>query len=223
MKWNCPLMKNTLLGRLSVLVLSVTSAVCSSLPGASAADDAYRAASTTAVFAGEVQVNTTARWERGGSVLPGSSRPPAAPSSLNDFPYDHRLSRLHPRAESLDITLLYQLTDMFSLYGGGWFLSAAEPGSLKPRAAKFGLDFTSPWLFLDHTLQPVGAAEFKAHKGYDLSADFSVRAGLRWTDARNPDRSLSFMLEGFVGNSQSTVPGSQQKLNYLGLGLHYAW
>jgi hypothetical protein len=216
------LMKNKLLRRLSVPILSVT--VCPlPLPNASAAEAAYGTSYTTAVFAHEVQVNTTVRWESGGSLLPGSSSPPAAHSSLNALRYDHRLSRLHPRAESLDITLLYQLTEMFSLYGGGWFLSAAESGSLKPRAMKFGLDFASPWLFLDRTIQPVGAAEFRSHKGYDWSADFSVRAGLRWNDARNPDRSLSLRLEGFVGNSQSTVPGSRQKIDYLGLGLHYAW
>jgi uncharacterized protein DUF1207 len=216
------LMKSKLLRRLSVLILSVT--VCPlPLPNTSAADDTYGTAYTTAVVAREVQMNTIVRWESGGSLLSGSSSPSAAHSSLNVLLYDHRLSHFHPRAESLDITLLYQLTEMFSLYGGGWFLSAAESGSLKPRAAKFGLDFASPWLFLDRTIQPVGATEFRSHKGYDWSADFSVRAGLRWNDTRAPDRSLSLMLEGFVGNSQSTVPGSRQKINYLGLGFHYAW
>ena len=214
-------MQNKLLRRLSVLILSIT--VCPlSLPNAKAADNAYSTASTTAVFAREVQVNTAAWWERGGSLLPGSSASPASLSPLNEVRYD-RFSRIRPRAESLDVTLLYRLTDVVSLYGGGWFLSAAEPGSLKPRAAKFGLDFASPWLFLDHTIQPIGAAEFQSHKDYDWSADFSLRAGLRWNDARNPDRSLSLMLEGFVGNSQSTGPGSRQQVNYLGLGLHYAW
>jgi hypothetical protein len=216
-------MKNTLLKRLNVLVLSAASAVCPlSLPDASAADDAYGAAYTTAVFARETQVNTTARWERGDPLLPGSSGPPASPSSMTDLFYD-RLSRLRPHAESLDVTLLYQLTDMVSLYGGGWFLSAAEPGSLKLRTAKFGLDFASPWLFLDRTIQPIGAAEFQSQKDYDWGADFSLRVGLRWNDVRAPDRSLSLMLECFLGNSQSVTPVSQQKIDYLGLGLHYAW
>ena len=138
-------MQNKLLRRLSVLILSIT--VCPlSLPNAKAADNAYSTASTTAVFAREVQVNTAAWWERGGSLLPGSSASPASLSPLNEVRYD-RFSRIRPRAESLDVTLLYRLTDVVSLYGGGWFLSAAEPGSLKPRAAKFGLDFASPWLF----------------------------------------------------------------------------
>jgi hypothetical protein len=222
-KWNFPLTKNNLLGRLSVLVLSAAGAVCPHfLLDASAGDEAYGAAHTTAVFAREAQVNTTARWESGGSLLPGSSGPPVPPSAMNDLLYD-RLSRLRPHAESLDVTLLYRLTDMVSLYGGGRLLSDSEPGSLKPWAAKFGLDFASPWLFVDRTLQPIGAAEFKSHKDYDWSADFSLRAGLRWNDARNPDRSLSLMLECFVGNSQSAIPVSQQKIDYLGLGLHYAW
>ena len=102
-------------------------------------------------------------------------------------------------------------------------LSEEDPGSLKPWAAKFGLDFASPWLFGDRTLQPIGAAEFKSHKDYDWSTDFSLRAGLRWNGTRAPDRSLSLMLECFLGNSRSTNPVSQQKIDYLGLGLHYAW
>jgi len=112
---------------------------------------------------------------------------------------------------------------MVSLYGGGWLLSALEPNSLQPRAAKFGLDFASPWLFLDHSLQPVGASEVRSHKDYDWSTDFSLRAGLRWNTPRTPDRSLSLMLECFVGNTKSTVPGARQNIDYLGLGLHYGW
>ena len=217
------LMKNKLLRRLSVLLLSAISAVCPfPLPDARAADNAYRTGYTTAVFAHERQVHTAVRWERGGSVLPESSASPTSFSPLNEVLYD-RLARTHPRAESQDVTLLYQLTDMVSLYGGGWFLSALDPGSPKPRAAKFGLDFASPWLLLDHTIQPIGAAEFQSHKDYDWSTDFSLRAGLRWNDTRTPDRSLSLMLEGFVGSSQSTVPGARQQVDYLGLGLHYVW
>jgi hypothetical protein len=216
-------MKNNLLRRLSVLVLSAVGAVCPLLlPGARAAEDAHGGAATTAVVAREVQVNTAVRWERDGSLLPGSSASPASPSPLTAVLSD-RLARLHPRAESLDVTLLYRLTDMVSLYGGGWFLSALEPGSLTPRAAKFGLDFASPWLFLDRTIQPIGAAEFQSRKDHDWSTDFSLRAGLRWNEIRAPNRSLSLMLEGFVGNSQSTIPGSGQQIDYLGLGLHYAW
>ena len=216
-------MKNKRPKGISVFVLS---AVCAtsllSLTGASAADDTHGAAYTTAMFAREVHVSTTAWWERDGSLLPGSSGLLSSPSARDDVFYDH-LSRFRPRVESLDVTLLYRLTDVFSLYGGGWLLSALEPGSFKPRAAKFGLDFASPWLFLDHSIQPIGAAEFQSHKDYDWSADFSFRAGLRWNDLRTPDRSLSLMLEGFVGNSKSTVPGAQQKIDYLGLGLHYRW
>jgi hypothetical protein len=174
------------------------------------------------MLAREVQVNTAVWWKRGGSLLPGPGGLLASSSSTGDLLYDH-LSRFRPSTESLDVKLFYQLTDMVSLYGGGWLLSALEPGSLKPRAAKFGVDFASPWLFLDHSIQPVGAAEFQSHKDYDWSADFSLRAGVRWNDSRTPDHSLSLMLEGFVGNSRSAIPGAQQKIDYLGLGLHYWW
>jgi hypothetical protein len=193
-----------------------------SLPGAGAAEDMHGAARTTAVFAREVQVHTTAWWKRDGSVLPGSSSLLSFPSTRDEAFSDH-LFRFRPQVESLDVTLLYQLTDVFSLYGGGWLLSALEPGSLRPRAAKFGLDFASPWLFLDHGLQPIGAAELRSHKDSDWSADFSLRAGLRWHNLRASDRSLSLMLEGFVGNNKSTVPGARQKIDYFGLGLHYGW
>jgi len=70
------LMKNKLLRRLSVLLLSAISAVCPfPLPDARAADNAYRTGYTTAVFAHERQVHTAVRWERGGSfVMAGENR-----------------------------------------------------------------------------------------------------------------------------------------------------
>jgi len=216
-------MRNTRPKRLRRVILKALGALSLlSLPGASAADDTPGATHTTAVFAREVQVHTTAWWKRDGSVLPGSNSLLSSPSARDEAFSDH-LFRFRPQMESLDVTLLYQLTDVFSLYGGGWLLSALEPGSLKPRAAKFGLDFASPWLFLDHGLQPIGAAELRSHKDPDWSADLSLRAGLRWHNLRASDRSLSLMLEGFVGNTKSTVPGAQQKIDYFGLGLHYGW
>ena len=216
-------MKNTLLRRLRVCVLSAVSAISPlPLPSASAADEAAAVVYTTAVFAPQVQVNTTAWWKKDGSLLPGARGLLSSPLAMDDWFYD-RLSRLHPHTESFDVTLRYRLTDMVSLYGGGWLLSALDPNSLQPRAAKFGLDFASPWLFLDHSLQPVGASEVRSHKDYDWSTDFSLRAGLRWNNPRTPDRSLSVMLECFVGNTKSTVPGARQNIDYLGLGLHYGW
>ena len=215
--------RHNLLRILSVLLLGATSAVCPfPLSGARAAEHAYRTGDTTGVLAREVEVNTAARWERGGSFVLRASTSPVSPSPVNEVLSD-QLAPIHPRAESLDVNLLYRLTDIVSLYGGGWFLSALEPGTLQPQAAKFGLDFASPWLLLEHTIQPIGAVELKSRKDYDWSTDFSLRAGCRWNDTRAPDHSLSLMLEGFVGNSQSTVPGSRQQVDYLGLGLHYAW
>ena len=206
-----------------MLLLSATSAVCPfPLTGTRAAEHAYSTEYTTGVLAREVEVNTAVRWERGGSFVLSGSASPVSPSPVNAVLDDH-LARLHPRMENLEVTLLYRLTDMVSLYGGGWFLSALEPGTLQPQAAKFGLDFASPWLLLEHTIQPIGAVELKSRKDYDWSTDFSLRAGVRWNDTRAPARSLSLMLEGFVGNSQSTVPGARQQIDYLGLGLHYAW
>src|SRR5262245_14217575 len=190
------MLKNTLLGRLSVLVLSAAGALCLSLPSASRAEDTYNALYTTAVFAPGVQVSTTARWEQSSSILPGASGLPASPYLMTELLAD-RLSHIRPRAETLDVTLLYRLTDVVSLYGGGRLLSESASGSLNPRTAKFGVDFTSPWLFVDHTIQPIGVAEFKSRKDYDWSTDFTLRAGLRWNDTRAPDRSLSLMLECF--------------------------
>jgi Protein of unknown function (DUF1207) len=216
-------MRNTRLKRLREVMLRAVGALSLlSLPGASAANDTQGTTYTTAVFAREVQVHTTAWWQSDGSVLPGPRGLLSAPSASGAVFSDY-LARYRPRVESLEVTLLYQLTEVVSLYGGGWLLSALEPGSLTPRAAKFGLDFASPWLFLDHRLQPIGAAEVQSQKVSDWSADFSLRAGLRWNDLRAADRSLSLMLEGFVGNTKSTVPGAQQKMDYLGLGLHYGW
>ena len=216
-------MKNPRLQRLRGCVLRAVGALSLlSLPGASAADDTQGTAYTTAVFAREVQVYTTTWWKREDAVLQRPSGFLSSPSASGAV-FSNHLLRFRPQVESLDVTLMYQMTEVVSLYGGGWLLSALEPGTLTPRAAKFGLDFASPWLFLDHRLQPIGAAEVQSQKASDWSADFSLRAGLRWNNLRAADRSLSLMLEGFVGNTKSTVPGAQQKMDYLGLGLHYGW
>lgn len=216
-------MRNNLLRGLRVCLHSAVGALfLLSLPGTSAADNAHRAAYMTAVFTPAVQVQTITWWRSDGSLLLRSSSLRFSPLALDDLAYNHR-SRFRPGVESVDVTLLYRLTEVISLYGRGWLFSALQPGALTPRAAKFGLDFASPWLFLDHRLQPIGAAELQSQKDYGWSTDFSLRVGLRWHDSRTPDRVLSLMLEGFVGNSQSAIPGAQQKVDYLGLGFHYAW
>ena len=215
-------MKNTLLRKLSVFVLRAVGALTLlSLPDASAADDASGIMYTNAVFAREVQVNTT-WWKKDGPLRLGEGGLLSSPAAMEEW-FPDRFLRFRPHAESFDVTLRYQLTDMVSLYGGGWLLSTLEPGSLRPRTAKFGLDFASPWQLLDHSLQPVGAAEVLSHKDYDWSTDFSLRAGMRWNNLRAPDHSLSLMLECFVGNAKTTVPGARQNVDYVGLGLHYKW
>ena len=109
-------MKNPRLQRLRGCVLRAVGALSLlSLPGASAADDTHGTAYTTAVFAREVQVYTTTWWKREGVVLQRHSGFLSSPSASGAV-FSNHLLRFRPRVESLDVTLMYELTDVVSLY-----------------------------------------------------------------------------------------------------------
>jgi Protein of unknown function (DUF1207) len=199
----------------AVATFSAFSILC-----ASAADTASLTQYTTALFTPEVQVSTQV-WRRKGALLPPWPTGVTPSSPTNDLLHN-LLSRFNPDIESLDVTLSYKLTDVVFLSGGGRFLLDRGSGSLKPWPAKVGVNFQSPWMFLNRSVQSVSSAEFRFREDHEWSTDFSVRAGLRWSDAGAPNRSLSFMLECFTGESRSRQ-GYQQRIDYIGLGLHYWW
>jgi hypothetical protein len=177
-------------------------------------------ASSSAVVTGEQgQVNTMARWFTGGPAQwPLELSPTPSPTDL----LQRRLFFVYPRAETFDVTLSYQLTDMFLLSSGGRWLFAHEQPRLVSKMARFGIDFESPWPFLGRSLQPISTAEFRLREDHKWSTDFSIRAGLRWNRFEKTGRSLSFMLECFQGQSR-TNPGYRQKIDYMGLAVHYGF
>lgn len=109
---------------------------------------------------------------------------------------------------------------MVRLYGGGGFLFDQQPSDLKPWTTQFGVDCESPWIFVDETIQPVLSADFKLHEEHEWSTDLSVRVGLRFGSSRAVNRKLALMLEYFKGHSPSGQ-FYQQKIEYIGLGIHY--
>ncbi len=214
-------MKTKLAGRLSGFLLGAVATFSAfSILCASATDPASITEYTTALLTPEVQVSSQA-WRGKGDLLP-SWPIGVTPSSPTTDLLHHRLSRFNPDTESLDVTLSYKLTNAVFLSGGGRFLLDRGSGSLKPWAAKFGVNFQSPWMFLNRSVQSVSSAEFRFRENHEWSTDFSVRAGLRWSDVGAPNRSLAFLLECFTGESRSRQ-GDQQRIDYLGLGLHYWW
>lgn len=105
---------------------------------------------------------------------------------------------------------------------GGRFLSDRGSGSLKPWATKFDVDFPSPWLFLIRIIQSISSTEFKLYEDHVWSIDFSVRIGLRWSNARAPNRPLSLKLECFKDEARSNLV-YRREIAYVRLGLHYSW
>jgi hypothetical protein len=177
-------------------------------------------ASSSAVVTGEQgQVSTVARWFTGGPTRwPLELSPTPSPTDL----LQHRLFFVYPKAETFDVTLSYQLTDMFLLSSGGRWLFDQEQSRLVSKMARLGIDFESPWPFLGRSLQPVSTAEFRLREDHKWSTDFSIRAGLRWNRFEKTDRSLSLMLECFQGESR-TNQGYRQKIDYVGFAVHYGF
>jgi hypothetical protein len=187
--------------------------------GANAAAPTAFASSSTIVAGEQGQVSAKAQWFTGGlAQWPLDWSPTAVPAEL----VQARLFRVYPRAETFDVTLSYQLMDMFLLTSGGRWLFDHEQSRVVSKMARFGIDFESPWPFLGRSLQPISTAEFRIGEDYKWSTDLSIRAGLRWNGFEDTDRSLSLMLECFQGESR-TKQGYRQKMDYIGLAVHYGF
>jgi hypothetical protein len=128
-------------------------------------------------------------------------------------------NRLNLSYEGLDTRLSYELGDIWRVYGGGGYLFHREPSSLKPWALQYGVEFRSPWPAPEARWRPIAAADIQNREENDWHADFSLRAGIQ-LDGVLATRNLQLLLEYFRGHS----PNGQfyrQKVDYLGLGLHF--
>jgi hypothetical protein len=138
----------------------------------------------------------------------------------DEFVLESRVpSRVNLSYEGVDARLSYEFGDVWRVYGGGGYLFHREPSSLAPWAVQYGVEFRSPWPGPDARWRPIAAADIQNREENDWHADFSLRAGLQF-DGVLAARNLQLLLEYFRGHS----PNGQfyrQKVDYLGLGLHF--
>ena len=127
-------------------------------------------------------------------------------------------NRINLSFEAVDVRLSYEfLGDVLRVYGGGGFLFDQEPSDLKPGFVQWGIEFRSPWRW--PAFRPIVAADVQNREENNWHTDFSLRAGIEfegWLASRN----LQILLEYFRGHS----PNGQfyrDKIDYLGLGLHF--
>jgi hypothetical protein len=128
-------------------------------------------------------------------------------------------NRVNLSYEGLDARLSYELGDVWRVYGGGAYLFHRQPASLDPWAIQYGLEFRSPWPGPDARWRPIAAIDVQNREENDWHADFSLRTGIQF-DGILATRNLQLLLEYFRGHS----PNGQfyrQKVDYLGLGLHF--
>ena len=129
-------------------------------------------------------------------------------------------NRVNLSYQAVDLRLSYELFgDALRLYVGGGDIFEREPATLQPLSLQSGLEFRSPWPGPGAKFRPIAAADVQYREQNDWAADVSLRAGIelqRWLGTRN----LQLLLEYFTGHS----PNGQfytEKIEYLGLGLHF--
>ena len=129
-------------------------------------------------------------------------------------------SRVNLSYEAVDLRLSYEFFgDVLRLCVGGGYIFEKQPATLKPFSLQSGLEFRSPWPGPGAKIRPIAAADIQYREENAWAPDVSLRAGMefqRWLGTRN----LQILLEYFTGHS----PNGQfytDKINYLGLGLHF--
>lgn len=128
-------------------------------------------------------------------------------------------NRLNLSYEGLDARFSYELGDVWRFYAGGGYLFHREPTSLDPWSIQYGLEFRSPWPAPEARWRPIAALDVQNREENDWHADFSLRTGIQF-DGVLTGRNFQVLLEYFRGHS----PNGQfyrQKVDYLGLGLHF--
>jgi uncharacterized protein DUF1207 len=129
-------------------------------------------------------------------------------------------NRVNLGYESIDLRLSYDLFgDALRLYGGGGYLFDQEPASLRPWSLQWGVEFRSPWPGPESPWRPIAAVDMQNREENDWHVDVSARAGVQFEGVL-ASRKLQLLLEYFRGHS----PNGQfykQKLDYLGLGVHF--
>jgi hypothetical protein len=138
----------------------------------------------------------------------------------DEFLLRSRVNRVNLSYEGADLKLSYEFFgDVLRVYGGGGYLFAREPSALKPASVQWGAEFRSPWPGSAATFRPIAAVDIQHREENHWQYDVSARAGVE-IKGLLLGRNLQGLLEYFTGHS----PNGQfylQKINYIGLGLHF--
>jgi hypothetical protein len=138
----------------------------------------------------------------------------------DEFLLGNRVNRVNLSYEGVDLKLSYDfLGDVLRVYGGGGYLFNRDPSDLKPGMVQWGLEFKSPWPAGAATVRPIAAVDVQNREQNGWASDVSARAGVElrglWSG-----RDLQVLMEYFRGSS----PNGQfylQKIDYIGLGMHF--
>ena len=128
------------------------------------------------------------------------------------------VQRINLTYEGADLRLSYEFWPGLRIYGGGGGIFDKEPSDLKPWYAEGGIEFRSPWP-AGARIRPVVGVDVQTRQQNDWSADLSARAGVELLGALY-GRNLQLLLEYFRGHSPNGQ-FYQDKIDYIGLGLHF--
>lgn len=133
---------------------------------------------------------------------------------------DYVHGRRNVSYEGVEMLFSYDLPGSLRIYGGGGSLLNRSPSSLDSYFAQGGLQFESPWGFMDAMVRPVAALDFKFNQESDWHTDFSGRIGLQFGSPDIFPSVYQLLFEYYNGYS----PNGQfysRKIEYIGVGFHY--
>jgi hypothetical protein len=131
-----------------------------------------------------------------------------------------KFKRVNLSYEGADLKLSYELPFGVRLYGGGGGMFDREPSTLKPWMAQYGVEFRSPWRIDFASMRPIIAADIKNFQENNWNMDLSARAGFEFENLQVLGRKLQILAEYYNGYTPSGQ-FYKNKIEYLGVGLHY--
>ena len=137
----------------------------------------------------------------------------------DEFLLRNRVDRVNLSFETVDAIASYELPAGFRGYGGASYIFHREPSSLRPFGIEYGVEYRSPYTFLNGLIRPVAAADFQHREENDYSLDLSLRAGIQFEDPARFSQRAQLLLEYYQGRS----PNGQfydDRIETFGVGLH---
>jgi hypothetical protein len=138
----------------------------------------------------------------------------------DEFLLNNNVQRLNYSFEEVDAKLSYDLFDILRLYGGGGAIVRSDPSNLKVWRTEYGVELQSPKR-LYRGIRPVAYADFQTNEQNNWSTNVSIRGGLQFENVRILDRSLQLLVEYYSGYSPNGQFTLTNRIQTIGLGLHF--